>query len=968
MEGNINTLQGSVDTIRSNVESLQGSVDTLQDGFNTHKSSFESIVSSMDTTVSSLGITVGNIETTIGTLQTDLGTAQNGLSELRSDFNTHKSTYETSVESIETKVNTLESDFSSHVETSAQEISTINENLGTAQGILTTIQEDISSVQESVSTLESDLSDLRTQFDTHSSTYEFKVDSLEGNFNTLQSEFNTHKQGFSNYQSTTNSKISGVEGTVNTLSENVTSLQGDFNTLSSNFDTLQGDFNTLSSNFDTLQGDFTSHKLTYETKVDDLDVSLNRYTSENDVRVGVIEQNQLNFTTTINNKLNSLEEKDYDSQLQTLSGDVRDANRTANSASNKVSNLEDAVNEFQSTIETITWPNYAYICDLSGGFWSKENIWDPDSNVYPGFCNSCGEATYQLRSQDFDEIDLQQEKILAYLYIPNEYMLTETFQFIKKFNNYCDSYYAIHNSYPYVDGGLTIFLHSSELGYHARNAIANETPENTSIIRNLFKHTCRICILAHAFMNRPHYTEIMNSILERHNSFNGQNLTLPIFSDSTIKVIDFDSSFAWDYLDLGLDFYIDNPVDCFATTRIKRIQFPRELKILNLTSAYYDLEGNELYEREGDDWSLNGFIETLDLPETLWKCFIRIPYNTLKTVYLPTNPDKFELTTSYGNLNFKKATHINYKRTIHNELEFNYNSMSDTHTLYGLSSNTGSGEATEDISKTKNCAVILKNSIVNTYVDVDELSLDIIGTSSEPGGISLFILNDLASYDFDKFLAMFDKGFYYAGSSYYNILTEKFMDDMYKDSSSWHKFKIPFNNRFETLVIDMNNFKDTGRQLVTFRFQAPERNQTTTLAKYNTFQSLVIRNADYPTSILISSRVGSDTSITSAVDAMPYVGNYGTLYNWSLPPAKELKIDMVHPVRLSYIDTTPYYRTEIQQLYLDARCVIKIKDAYVFIKKIYYTSENKKPKLVSDLLTEEELASYEAKCELLPFE
>ena len=951
------------------------------------------MVGTMDTTVSSLGLTVsslqgsvGNMETSVGTinstietLQTNLGTAQGDVSTLRSEFDEHKSTYESKVDTLESSVGTLENNFSSHLETSAQQISTINENLGIAQGILTTVQEDISSVQETVSTLEtdfgtvqetvstlessvttlqSDYTTLQSNFSTHKTGYENKVSSLSSHVDNLLSSSNLLTNQFTNHKTASDKKISELETNVGTLQGSVDSLQTEFNTLSDNYTTLSGSVDTLRSEFDT-------HKGTYESKVDTLDLNFNNYTSVNDNRISGIEQNHSDFTTEVNDRLNSLEQKDYDSQLQTLSGDVRNANITANEASRKASDLEDVANEFHSTIETITWPDYAYICDLSGGFWSKENIWDPDSNVYPGFCNSCGEASYQLRAQDFENIDVNQERILAYLYIPNEYMLTETFQFIKKFNDFCDSYHTVHDSYPYVDGGLTIFLHSSELGYHARNAVINEHPEYTFILRDLFKHTCRICILAAAFMKRPHYTEMMNSQFERHNSFNGQNLAIPIFSDSKIKVIDFDTSFAWDYLDLGFDFYVDDPFDSVAITQIKRIQFPRELKILNLTSAYYDLDGNELYDVERGEWSLNGFIETLDLPETLWKCFIRIPYNTLKTVYLPINPDKFELAYSYGNLNYMKATHINYKRTFHNETQLDYDRISDTHTLYGLSSNSGAGDA-EDITKTKNCAGIMTNSVIKTYVDVNDLSLDIIGTSNEPGGISLFILNDYANYDFDKFLAMFDKGFYFAGTSYYNILTEKFMVDMFNDSSNWHKFKIPFNNRFDTLVIDMNNFKDTGKQLITFRFEAPARDQTTTLAKYNTFQSLAIRNADYPTSILISSRA-SGTSATTVPESLPYVGNYGTLYNWSLPPAKELKIDMVHPVRLSYIDTTPYYRTEIQQLYLDARCVIKIKDAYVFIKKIYYTSEDKKPKLVSDLLTEDELASYEAKCELLPF-
>jgi hypothetical protein len=350
---------------------------------------------------------------------------------------------------------------------------------------------------------------------------------------------------------------------------------------------------------------------------------------------------------------------------------------------------------------------------------------------------------------------------------------------------------------------------------------------------------------------------------------------------------------------------------------------------------------------------------------------MKIPFNTFKTVYLPTNPDVISIYTSHGSTDFTKADHIDYKRTIHNGKEFDYTLMSNTHKLYGLGSDQSSNEsgneqATEDISKTKNCAVILRKNYENTYIDVNDLELDKIGTAQEPGGISLFVYNDYANYDYERLRAMFETGFYFAGSFYFNILSEKFMSDMFEDSSNWYKFRVPFNNRFDTLVLDMNNFRDTERQNIVFRFEAPSREQSSNLAKFNTFHTLAVRNCDYASAIVIASRV-SDTSLTSAKDAMPYTSTYGTLYNWALPPSKELKIDMVHPVRLSYIDTTPHYRTEITQLYLDARCVIKIKDSYVFIKKIYYTSEDKKPKFVSDLLTADELASYEAKCELLPF-
>lgn len=241
--------------------------------------------------------------------------------------------------------------------------------------------------------------------------------------------------------------------------------------------------------------------------------------------------------------------------------------------------------------------------------------------------------------------------------------------------------------------------------------------------------------------------------------------------------------------------------------------------------------------------------------------------------------------------------------------------MSETHKLYGLSSDESTGEGdgntdgdttSEDISKTKNCAVILRNNYKNTYIDVNDLELDKIGTAQEPpGGISLFVYNDYANYNPEHLKAMFDKGFYFAGSFYFNILSEKFVSDMFEDSSNWYKFKVPFNNRFDTLVLDMNNFRDTEKQNIVFRFEAPSRAQSSDFAKYNTFHTLAVRNCDYASAIVIASRV-SDTSITSAVDAMPY-----TLYNWALLPSKELKIDMVHPVRLSYIDTTHHYRTEI---------------------------------------------------------
>jgi hypothetical protein len=268
---------------------------------------------------------------------------------------------------------------------------------------------------------------------------------------------------------------------------------------------------------------------------------------------------------------------------------------------------------------------------------------------------------------------------------------------------------------------------------------------------------------------------------------------------------------------------------------------------------------------------------------------------------------------------------------------------------------------------------MLKDGNYNHFAEVKDLVLEDVGTYNEPGAFSFFHYNDYANYDSNYYRTLFDKNFYYGGGNYFNILHEKFIHDAADDYEHRYSFRIPFNGRFETLVFDMNNFKDTRDRGLQFRFAAPSLMDSESIVKQNCFKRLVVTNADYLDWVNLESRVEpneGEEAIDNVPDSIPYMLNwYASLIYLHLPPARELRIDMVHPVHLLELDLTKFERTEIRNLYLDEKCIIKV-NSYIFtyVRKIYYTSEDKKPKFVSDLLTEEQLQeNFYSKCELLPF-
>jgi hypothetical protein len=263
---------------------------------------------------------------------------------------------------------------------------------------------------------------------------------------------------------------------------------------------------------------------------------------------------------------------------------------------------------------------------------------------------------------------------------------------------------------------LNLLVHSRELSYHANYGAANGHPEYKDYLRTLMKHVNRICILGQAHQNRPMYTEINNLQFERLNSWNGANVGIPIFTDSTVKTIDFDTSFGWDYIHLAINFFNDEGRENYKFSPcIKNIRFPSDAKVISVRVEFYDHTGELYHGDDGIEWEVaeNSWLETLDLPANAWKCDIRMPINTLKNVYLPTNPDVLKIANTLIHSPFKKANHINYRRSIHNGLEFNYNLYSASHTICDRVPADNGAEGTE-LYKIKNVVETLNNGNVTT--------------------------------------------------------------------------------------------------------------------------------------------------------------------------------------------------------------------------------------------------------------
>ena len=783
--------------------------------------------------------------------------------------------------------------------------------------------------------------------------------------------------------------IPTLEGEIKTLSKKITALEKKIKEGgSSGNPTISGDIESVLKPYEEA---IVLNREAIQTLINRLN-ELSSTTSQQDSEL-VSKTNDLESQqSTLIDELNTLQEalNDLSGRLGTLenSNPTAEVNDRINQLSSTVSQLRNTVNslEYQTNyklekLEKLPFPSYAYIMDVSLGYSYEENMFDPENTTVAGCVNDLGSGSDMLRMEDFENIDVNKERRFGYLYIPNEYMLDNTMQFINRVNTFFEEYKSVHGNYPCFRNGLNLLVHTRELSYHANYGPVNGNPDYPVYLRNLMKHVNRICILGQAHGNAPTYTELNNLNFERLNSWNGATVGIPIFNDSAVKTIDFDTSFGWDYIHLTIDVYVDEgqSLNKFSPG-IKNIRFPSDAKVIGLRTEFHDHTRESINGSDEVEWEVaeNSWIETLDIPAGAWKCDIEIPLNTLKNVYLPTNPTSFRLATNLAYSKFMKANHINFRRSIHNDLEFDYSRYSNTHTICdsiqsSSGTNTESTTNTQDLSETRNVVEFLSSGGYKNYMEVKDLSLDDAGTHKEPGGLSMFHYNVYGDYDSNHYRTLFNRDFYYGGGYYYNILHEKFIYDAANDYSNRYKLKIPFNNRFETLMFDLNNFKETHERKLQFRFAAPSIADKDATVKQNCFKRLVVVNADHLDWINLESRVepnDGEDAIDSVVDSIPHMINwYSSLIYLNLPPARELKIDMVHPVHLLELDLTKFERTEIQNLYLDEKCVIKV-NSYIFtwVRKIYYTTEDKKPKFVSDILTEEELQEhFYNKCELLPF-
>ena len=694
------------------------------------------------------------------------------------------------------------------------------------------------------------------------------------------------------------------------------------------------------------------------------------------IRTNSLSDELTNLNSTLDNLRVRLESFENNDPSSTINQQISELQTSINEFNDRINSLQFIMDERLKELETLDYPDYPYIMDIGGGYPYEDNIFEPTNIDVAGCANDLGTAADMLRVEDFENIDINKERKFGYLYIPNEYMLGNTLYFINKINLFFEEYKSVHGNYPCFTSGLNLLVHSRELSYHATYGAGNGHPEYKDYLRTLMKHVNRICILGQAHQNRPMYTEINNLPFERLNSWNGANVGIPIFTDSTVKTIDFDTSFGWDYIHLSINFFNDEGRENYKFSPcIKNIRFPSDAKVIGVRVEFYDHTGELYHGDDGIEWEVaeNSWLETLDLPANAWKCDLTMPINTLKNVYLPTNPDVLKIANTLIHSPFKRANHINYRRSIHNGLEFNYNLYSATHTICDrVPANNGNEGATE-LYKTKNVVEMLSDGKYKNYVEVKDLILDNAGTPQEPGAFSYFHYSDYANYDSNYYRLLFDRDFYYGGGFYYNVLHENFINDASDDYEHRYSFRIPFNNRFETLVFDMDNFKNTSNRGLIFRFAAPSLMDSESTVKQNCFKRLVVTNADYLDYVNLESRVEPNPGeevIDNVPDSIPHMLNwYASLIYLHLPPCRELRIDMVHPVHLLELDLTKFERTEIQNLYLDEKCIIKV-NSYIFtyVRKIYYTSEDKKPKFVSDLLTEEQLQeNFYSKCELLPF-
>lgn len=686
------------------------------------------------------------------------------------------------------------------------------------------------------------------------------------------------------------------------------------------------------------------------------------------IRTNSLSDELSSLSNTLENlrvRLESLENGDQRiSEIQTGIGNIN----------NSLSALQFIMDERLKELETLDYPDYAFIMNVVGGYPYEDNVFEPTNTEFVVHCaNDLGTAGDMLREADFETIDVNKEFKFGYLYIPNEFMLFNTLNFINKVNNFFEEYKNVHGDYPCFKSGLNLLVHSRELSYHANYGAANGHPEYKDYLRTLMKHVNRICILGQAHQNKPMYTDMNNLQFERLNSWNGAYVGIPIFTDSTVKTIDFDTSFGWDYIHLAINFFNDEGRENYKFAPcIRNIRFPSDAKIIGVKVEFYDHTGELYHCDDGIEWEVaeNSWLETIDLPANAWKCDLTMPINTLKNVYLPTNPDVLNISPTLIHSPFKKADHINYRRSIHNGLDFNYALYSNTFTVCD---EIQSGDSNGEIYRTKNVVELLSNGKYKNYVEVKDLVLGNAGTPQEPGAFSYFHYSDYANYDSNYYRTLFDRDFYYDGGFYYNVLHEKFINDAADDYEHRYSFRIPFNNRFETLVFDMENFKNTSNRGLQFRFAAPSLMDSESTVKQNCFKRLVVTNADYLDYVNLESRVEPNPGeevIDNVLDSIPHMLNwYASLIYLHLPPCRELRIDMVHPVHLLQLDLTKFERTEIQNLYLDEKCIIKVNSFIsTQVLKIYYTSEDKKPKFVSDLLTEEELQThFYSKCELLPF-
>ena len=792
--------------------------------------------------------------------------------------------------------------------------------------------------------------------------------------------------------------IPTLEGEIKTLSRKITALEKKIKEAGNNSGepTISGDIESVLKPYEEAIVVNREAIQTLINRLNDLTSTTSQQDSELITKTSELENKTSELEsqhTTITNELSYLNQtlNDLGNRLGTLESSdstielndrINQLNSTISQLDSSISSLEYQIKQKLEKLQNLPYPTYSYIMDISGGYPYENNMFDPENSTVAGCVNDLGVAKDMLRLEDFENIDVYKPRSFGYLYIANEYMLGNTMQFINKINTFFEEYKAVHGNYPCFKNGMNLLVHTRELSYHAINGPINGNPDYPVYLRNLMKHVNRVCILGQEHGNAPPYNEHNNLNFERLNSWNGASVGIPIYSDSTVRTIDFDTSFGWDYIYLTIDVFADEgqSLNKFSPG-IKNIRFPSDAKVIGLRTDFHDHTRKSLHGTEGVEWEVteNSWIESLDIPASAWKCEFIIPINTLKNVYLPTNPTSFTLATSLDYSNFKKANHINFRRSIHNDLEFDYSLYSNTHTVCdsiqsGSSSSGSSGSNTDgELFETKNVVEFLNGGGYKNYTEVKDLVLDDMGTSKEPGGLSMFHYNNYGDYDSNYYRTLFNRDFYYGGGFYYNILHEKFIYDAANDYSNRYKFKIPFNNRFETLMFDLNNFKETHERKLAFRFAAPSLADKDATVKQNCFTRLVVTNADHLDFIVLESRVEPNEGgevIDNVVDSIPHMINwYASLIYLNLPPARELRIDMVHPVHLLELDLTKFERTEIQNLYLDEKCIIKVNSSiFTYVRKIYYTTEDKKPKFVSDLLTEEQLQdNFYNKCELLPF-